>query len=95
MQLLQETSMGLASFPGSPICTANDKSWTEPLERGHTKTWVSEMPPTIEHMSLWSQPRYDSMYEPQSQAHAVFGCRKNAEGLVSFLTCVLSIVERW
>ena len=35
------------------------------------------------------------LYYPRSPAHAVFGCMKNVEGVVAFLTCVTSRVERW
>ena len=34
------------------------------------------------------------MTQPRSQASAVFGCTKKVEGLVSFLMCVTSRVER-
>jgi len=33
--------------------------------------------------------------QPCNQVHGVFGCTKNAEGQVSFLTCMPSRVERW
>jgi len=33
--------------------------------------------------------------QPRSQASAGFGCTKNAEGLVSFPTCMTSRVEWW
>ena len=50
----------------------------------------------LQYLSAWTTCKIPCILEyPHSQTCAIFGCTKNEEGLVSFLTCVMSRVERW